>query len=348
MASSRDSGHALRMTVRRANVYFDELFRKFARRGIVMSMDYDIRSGDGITSDGALNGDGSARVGASELKMDRHNWFGARSISDQLFVKTLVSVYHELRHADIFALIQDGKKCPEGVLLSHMSRQGSSSYYVFNRYRMAHEIDAEFNGVVGAYHRLVSLCGEAEANGLVCEYVNWQCEHNSYYVEQPDVDGVARKFESVSEISEAFFESYELSTSVEPVVRDSLSRPLESGRYKEVRTSWQEDAALSSLLRGGVLRPECRPVFDAIWDAGNGNKDRMMASLSLHFMPKLRSFYGDAVCDALSLERVFGTEIARCVPSSESTGVENRCIEPIGGSFLSDDGKQGGGFEMSV
>ena len=309
MVNSNNSGHSLHMTARRAIVYFDKLFHDLSESGVSIVGEFDVRSGDGITSDSALCGDGSVVVGMSALQFNGANWFGYRGLDDQIFVKTLVAVCHELRHSDVFARIRDGVSCPSGVLVSHLARQGSNSYYDFNRYCMAHEIDAEFQGVMGAYRRLIPLCGNEDAERLVCDYVNGQCENNSYYIEQKRVDGRVVRFSSIDEVSEAFFDAYELATDLQPVIRDEMSIPLVSKKYKQIRTAWSKDESLAPLIDGNVIRIGCKPVFDVMWDAGNGDKDRMLASLALRFVPELRQFYGDAVCDSLSVENVFGHDL---------------------------------------
>ena len=339
------SDELLHVSTRFARNYVDAQARRISEElGVSVVGDYGMSPFSGITDDGAESGDGSIRFGAAGLAFSISNGFGFGAIEDVTFVGTLVSLYHERRHSAVFQDLSLGL-ASDSLLFAHMAKQGSNDYYVVNRYRFATEIDAEYHGVMDTYWVLASSFGDELANGLICKYVNYQCGNFDYYVDAPAFGS----FDSILQIEDAFFDAYELSTSIEPVERDSNGIPFESRCYKQVfANSSKRDVIGQFVTSRGVLRPECRPVFDAIWDAGNGNKDRMMASLSLHFMPKLRSFYGDAVCDALSLEQVFGTEIARCVPSSESTGVESRCIEPIGGSFLSDDGKQGGGFEMSV
>lgn len=245
-------------------------------------------------------------------------------VDEAVFVRFLVSARHELRHFDVCEMIRHGS-CPDDLLWAHAAKQGARSYYLFNRTCFATEIDAEYHGVMEAYADLVGLSDEECAKELICEYVNTQCEKFSYYVDLPG----GGRFETVDQIEDAFFDAYELSTSLDSVVRDVHGIPDVSKKYKQIRAGWFEDAAIAPLVsHGGIMRPECKPVFDVMWDAGNGNKDRMMASLAIRAMPELVAFYGSTVCDDLSLQKVFGKDVASVVDKAFSY-VKHDCRTPI-------------------
>lgn len=316
--------NVLHMTARRARGYFSALFAQLRNDGVVIDGDQSMRSGDAITKDGALSGNGHALVGFASLKSGIHNVFGFAPLQDDVFVNTLVAIRHEERHCRVFDMIRSGN-CGESLLCAHVAKQGSNSYYVFNRTCFATEIDAEYHGVMGAYNDLIALCDEDDAERLICDYVNDRCTNYAYYIVSHD----GASFSSISQIEDAFFDAYELSTSLDSVVRDVHGILDVSKKYKQIRAGWFEDAAIAPLVsHGGIIRPECRTVFDAMWDAGNGNKDRMMASLAIRAMPELVAFYGLAACDDLSLQKVFGKDVASVVDKAFAY-VKHDCRTPI-------------------
>lgn len=314
MASLTDASYLLGMTYRKARAYFVGVIDALNQQGFAINLSFDLPSGAGITFDNAVSGDGHILLGASDLRFGLDNAFGYATMSDQSFVEMLVAMHHELRHAEIFCRLKSGARCPDGVLESHLASQGSNGYYTFNRYLMAHEIDAECHGVFGAYASISEMYGENVAENLVCKYVNWQCSHNTYYLNRHDGSGLGKEFLSIQDISDAFFGAYELSIDMAPINRDRFGVSLLGDCYKQFRTSWSDDVVVAPMVSNGVKRPECSAVFDSIWDAGNGAKDKMVASLTLHFLPDTRTFYGRDVCRLLSLESVFGVDVAKCVP----------------------------------
>lgn len=295
------------------------------------SWKFDSRSpvSQGSADDGAKSSSRDVIVGSCGVDK---GFFGRFiEVDEAVFVCFLVSARHELRHFDVYEMIRRGS-CPDELLWAHAAKQGSRSYYLFNRTCFATEIDAEYRGVMGAYDDLVGLIDEECATELICDYVNAQCEKSSYYVDLSH----GGRFETIDQIEDAFFDAYELSTSLDSVVRDAHGVPDVSKRYKQVRTGWFDDAAIAPLVsHGGIMRPECKPVFDAIWDAGNGVKDRMMASLAVRAMPELAAFYGSAACDDLSLQKVFVRDVANIVDRMFSTEKRD-CRTPIEGVFFDD------------
>ena len=277
------------------------------------SLRIDVRvSGDlpldfGKTND-KIGGNGIALFGVNGWHLS--GLLSRRSVSDDDFVSALVSEFHEMRHAELFQRFQN-ETISDELIFPHLVKQGNPSYYWNNRYEYTTEIDAEYQGVMNAYDELNRMILEndlpADADKLICDYVNHKGQNYTYYISNVH----DKPFTSIDEIDASFHEAYEKAVSREPVKRDSYGRADPRANYREFKPVWRGDDAVDFVtLPNGRIRPDKADIVDQIWDASNYDKDRMLASITLHLHPEYGSFYHGLDEESLKFETVFGRSLS--------------------------------------
>ena len=67
------------------------------------------------------------------------------------FTQTLSTIFHEFRHVQQFRELEEGTAKPE-ILFALLASNCGQDFYIANHSRLAHEVDANINGVIDTYH----------------------------------------------------------------------------------------------------------------------------------------------------------------------------------------------------
>lgn len=204
------------------------------------------------------------RIGVYDVKNSLfHNH---EIVDDNLFVRGLVSIYHEKQH--VYQQQMDYLKCNRQLdsvylAVNHIACSESHfGYYIYNYKYNPREIDAEHSGVADAHLYLSNAFGESVADDLILDYVNARYKESTYFI--TPLDGNA--FESIEEIDDAFETAFEFSK------HRNLMYMI---RYKN------QDAVMSALCDDGW-----DGIRDKFFDEKvSENKDKMIASIALYLKP---------------------------------------------------------------
>ena len=99
---------------------------------------------------------------------------GSSSLVDErTFMRALVAIYHEIRHADQAVIIErQNDALGREIGLSRIAKLYNPHYTDQNYYINPREVDAEREGMFGAYGFCIDNFGEDKANQMLCDYVN--------------------------------------------------------------------------------------------------------------------------------------------------------------------------------
>jgi hypothetical protein len=111
-------------------------------------------------------------------------------VTDMQYIKTIVAFFHEFRHfkqnTDLFQNDSSCKSMAGDKIVANRNKK----VYDENHKTFRHEIDAEMNGIMGAYNFLSSKYGDMQAEHMLVQYVNDEmtAKYNVYYIDKHDVD----------------------------------------------------------------------------------------------------------------------------------------------------------------
>ena len=150
-----------------------------------------------------LIGDGTTCVDFSEplhvmigiaQKYPKHK--AMNMISNYDAVAGIVAIYHEFQHVEQQIHPED-KNIVKSFIVANYEPQydpPSSNYW-----RMPHEIDAEYTGILNAHAYLISKFGQEKADTAILDYVNERA-HGNYFVRKY----AWQKFKTLDEVTDAF------------------------------------------------------------------------------------------------------------------------------------------------
>lgn len=147
-------------------------------------LDYKLNIGNGYC-DNYYDSNREIHIGAKELK-----GFFNTEISNELFVKLVVNIYHETQHYYQQKAFFENTNLTEQDLIyfyNYLACIGNPSGYYnpelnsYNYYNNIRELDAEYNGIQNAFDYLQTIFTKETSESFIINYVNNRLK-NTYYI----------------------------------------------------------------------------------------------------------------------------------------------------------------------
>lgn len=121
----------------------------------------------------------SVTIGCKEIDKNSNE-----PLPNDIFFNASVSIYHEQQHVKhIYDVFHNNDAFSRYLTLKYFADKNDDYYKnVHNYYNNPREIDCEFSGLMNAYVYAESIFGEAEAERLLCDYVNIRVQDGIYYL----------------------------------------------------------------------------------------------------------------------------------------------------------------------
>lgn len=215
---------------------------------------------------------------------------------DEKFVKSVVALMHEYRHADgitsKYHHIRDNNQDNMYLLINHLACDTNASYCKNeSNYKFSPcEIDAEKYAVMRAKEFIMSIFTEQESDELIIKYVNEQSKYDESYKIPPTPKG----YNSIYEIKNAFDEAFENSKCHE--------RKLDL-------SSWDEYALLLSNYNWIDMRNKLYLIASSGHNASEEigyDTDKAIVSLMIYLHPEYQSYIDKIQHVDLSPKKIFG------------------------------------------
>lgn len=157
---------------------------------IILNYDYNVGNG---YCDNYYDSDKEIHIGVKELKS-----FFNKEISNELFVKLIVNLYHETQHYyQQIAFFENNQQKDESLFYNYLACIGNGQGYYnpeinpYNYYNNIRELDAEYTGIKKAYNFLTTIFSEKEADQLIVNYFNNRLTQNYYISSDKPVSSMA-------------------------------------------------------------------------------------------------------------------------------------------------------------
>ena len=209
---------------------------------------------------------------AKQLQCDGIQGTKSEIIDDNVFITTMVTLFHESRHMENYLqqyrFTRDNPEECRQMALSYLVRQGSDISYLSNYYSDPIEIDAEEFGVLSAYYYLQKNYPNLEYEQLILNYVNDRaCDSNYYFFSIPKGSALTSIEEVENAYNTAFSESKNKAKSYDERVFPSKSN-------------------IRCLVDKRLVMDECWLARAHIEGTKNHEANKMIASLILHHYPE--------------------------------------------------------------
>ena len=206
------------------------------------------------------------------INMNKFNIPKSAIVDDNIFISTLVTLFHESRHMENYlkhyTFTRDNPEECRQMALSYLVRQGSDICYYSNYYNDPVEIDAEENGVLDAYEYLKNNYSYLTGQELILDYVNDKaCDSNYYFFSIPKGSALTSIEEVENAYNTAFSESKNKAKSYDERVFPSKSN-------------------IRCLVDKRLVMDECWLAKAHIEGTKNHEANKMIASLILHHYPE--------------------------------------------------------------
>lgn len=191
-------------------------------------------------------------------------------MKDSDFVTIGITMFHEIAHYDQKLSLNISKE----ILISELSKFGNSQYYHDNWHKLAHEIDAEYTGIITMWEHLDSIYPDDADIFMLDRLADRTMPDKTPYIIQKPENG----FQSKEQIEELFEKAYDESLISK---RELTPKFLRSG----------DEIAQLFTYNGSGIRIEYYPFYHQLQTARGLDADTKMASLVTYIHPELQNEY---------------------------------------------------------
>ena len=212
--------------------------------------------------------------------------FSFARVDDLSFTRVLVALMHEYGH---YELVYDDACDKLECAISEASVVGNLHYYLDKQREFPHEIAAESKGVMHAWDAMTDIFPEF-ADECMLDYINFRADKTSYMI--PHRDG-----------------GYTSKDDVEKAFKAAMTRSLKTPREPRAELLRYPDESIRLLMQGCERwneSPNAYHINKLIGTMPGKEKDKMMASLTIHLHPEILSDLPILQGEDFNIGHIFG------------------------------------------